>query len=181
MDVLGSPSMVDLVRLSTRLVVTYAVLLAVARLMGRRMPEPGNRDILLGATLGGLVAPALVRAEDTPLGALTGIVLLFALNVAVSRLAFRYPRIDRLLLGPSRVLVVNGRLNRKELVREGITLTELKSIVEGGGVQSLADVESVKLDSWDGPTVVARNKNDAVLAEILATMARLEKRLPPNA
>ena len=134
MNIFGAPSLTDLSQLATRLVITYFLLLVVARLLGRRMPEPGNRDVMLGAILGGLVAPALVRAEDAPLGALAGIVLLFCLNVLMTRLAFRFPWVDRLLFGPPRVLVAHGQPNRKELMREGIRLSELTSIVGSQGV-----------------------------------------------
>jgi|KBSMisStandDraft_5_1062788.scaffolds.fasta_scaffold46798_3 uncharacterized membrane protein YcaP (DUF421 family) len=141
MDIFGAPSLTDLARLATRLASTYFLLLVVARLLGRRMPEPENRDVTLGAILGGLVAPALVRAEDAPLGALMGIVLLFCLNVLMSRLAYRFPWVDRLLFGPPRVLVAHGQLNQRELIREKIRRSELTSIVESKGVHSLAEVD----------------------------------------
>jgi len=138
MDIFGAPSLTDLARLATRLASTYFLLLVVARLLGRRMPEPENRDVTLGAIL---VAPALVRAEDAPLGALMGIVLLFCLNVLMSRLAYRFPWVDRLLFGPPRVLVAHGQLNQRELIREKIRRSELTSIVESKGVHSLAEVD----------------------------------------
>jgi len=138
MDIFGAPSLTDLARLATRLASTYFLLLVVARLLGRRMPEPENRDVTLGAIL---VAPALFRAEDAPLGALMGIVLLFCLNVLMSRLAYRFPWVDRLLFGPPRVLVAHGQLNQRELIREKIRRSELTSIVESKGVHSLAEVD----------------------------------------
>jgi hypothetical protein len=51
MDIFGAPSLTDLARLATRLASTYFLLLVVARLLGRRMPEPENRDVTLGAIL----------------------------------------------------------------------------------------------------------------------------------
>ena len=179
MDIFGTPSPTELGLLGSRLAVTYFLLLVVARLMGRRVPEPKNRDLIVSAVLGGLVAPALIRPEDTPLAALAGIVFLFSLHVLVSKLAFRSAWVEWLFFGPERVLVAQGRLIRSELRREGITVSELNSIARSHGVEALEAVDALTLGASGAITISTRP--DAVLADILRVLERLEKRFPPVA
>jgi hypothetical protein len=44
MHIFGTPSLIDVAHLATRHAITYFVLPAVARVLPRRLPEPGNRD-----------------------------------------------------------------------------------------------------------------------------------------
>jgi uncharacterized membrane protein YcaP (DUF421 family) len=180
MDIFGAPSATELAQLAIRLVATYFLLLGVARFLGRRVPAPGNRDLMVAAMLGGLVAPALLRDQDAPATAIAGIILLFSINTLVSRLTFRFPSVERRLLGPRRVLVADGRINRKELLREGIVLSELNAIVRGQGVQSLGAIERLSLEPDGVISVSARDKSEQILTDILSALQRLERRLPPT-
>lgn len=179
MDIFGTSSPTELAQLGSRLAVTYLLLLVVARVIGRRVPEPKNRDLIVSAMLGGLVAPALIRPEATPLEALAGIGFLFSLHLLVSELAFRSPWVEWLLFGPERVLVAHGRLITSELRREGITMAELKSIAQSQGVEALESVEDLTLGARGEISISTRP--DVVLAAILRALQRLEKRFPPAA
>ncbi|MDP9902479.1 DUF421 domain-containing protein [Variovorax ginsengisoli] len=79
-----------------------------------------------------------------------GLVLLTTLvawNFALDWLSYRVPAIARFLEPQPEVLIRHGRINRKAMKREMITLDELEAKLREEGVDSIADVRIARLES----------------------------------
>jgi uncharacterized membrane protein YcaP (DUF421 family) len=180
MDIFGTSSSSGLLDMGVRLAVTYALLLVVARLIGRRTARPANRDMIVAAMLGGLVAPALIRPEDAPAVALAGIAILFAADLVVARLAFLRPQFSQALYGQHTPLISDGNLIQMALLREGISFAEINSIVRSEGLK-LEEVEHAFLEPEGEVTVVskaeARGIAEPRLSDVLSALERIERRL----
>lgn len=79
-----------------------------------------------------------------------GFVLLTTLvgwNLALDWLSYRVPAIARFLEPQPEVLIRHGRINRKAMKREMITLDELEAKLREEGVDSISDVRIARLES----------------------------------
>lgn len=79
-----------------------------------------------------------------------GLVLLITLvvwNFVLDWLSYRVPAIARFLEPQPEVLIRHGRINRKAMKREMITLDELEAKLREEGVDSISDVRIARLES----------------------------------
>ena len=89
-----------------------------------------------------------------------GLVLLSTLiawNFALDWLSFRSAAIARFLEPQPEILVRNGRINRKAMKREMITVEELEGKLREKGVESLDEIRVARLEN-DGELSVFRRK-----------------------
>lgn len=72
---------------------------------------------------------------------------LVAWNFALDWLSYRVPMIARFLEPLPEVLVRHGRINRKAMKREMITMEELEGRLREEGVESIAEVCVARLET----------------------------------
>jgi uncharacterized membrane protein YcaP (DUF421 family) len=84
---------------------------------------------------------------------------LIAWNFALDWLSFRFATFARLLEPSAEVLVRHGRVNRKAMRREMITMDELAGKLREEGVESLADVRMARLESDGKLSVFTKSGN----------------------
>ncbi|MEJ8859781.1 YetF domain-containing protein [Variovorax robiniae] len=146
--------------------VVYWFLLLVFRFVLRRdVGSMGVADLLFVV----LVADAASNAMQGEYKSINdGLVLLSTLiawNFGLDWLSFRFAWVAKLLEPHAEVLVRHGRVNRKAMKREMITMEELEGKLREGGVESLAEVRIARLES-DGQlsvfTVDGRRRGDDV-------------------
>jgi uncharacterized membrane protein YcaP (DUF421 family) len=68
-------------------------------------------------------------------------------NVAMNLASYRWPSMRRLLEPPARVLVRDGRVVRRNLRREWITVEELVGQLHAKGIEDIVDVKLAVLES----------------------------------
>jgi len=136
----------------------YWFLFLVFRFLLRRdVGSIGVADVLLVV----LVADA---SQNAMTGGYTsvaeGIILVSTLvgwNYALDWLSFRSRAIERFVEPPPLKLISRGRINRKHLRAEMVTMAELWSHLREAGIESLQEVKSACLES-DGKLSVIRTK-----------------------
>jgi uncharacterized membrane protein YcaP (DUF421 family) len=138
--------------------VVYWFLLIVFRFVLRRdIGAMGVADLLFVV----LVADASSNAMQGEYKSINdGLVLLSTLiawNFALDWLSFRSPAVARFLEPLPEVLVRHGRVNRRAMKREMVTLDELEGKLREQGVERLADVRIARLES-DGTLSVFKTK-----------------------
>ncbi len=139
--------------------VVYGLLLLVFRFVLRR--DIGSMSVadLLFVVLVADAASNAMQGEYTSIN--DGLVLLSTLvgwNFALDWLSFRSPAVARFLEPVPEVLVRHGRVNRKALKREMITVEELEGKLREEGVASIAEVRLARLES-DGKLSVIKRKS----------------------
>lgn len=91
-----------------------------------------------------------------------GLVLLATLigwNFALDWLSYRSPLAARLLEPPPEVLIRHGRVNRKAMRREMITLDELEAQLREEGFESIADVRVARMEGDGKLSVQPRDRH----------------------
>ena len=139
----------------------YWFLFAVFRIVLRRdVGAIGVADILLLV----LVADAAQNAMAGEYRSISdGIVLVSTIigwNVAIDRIAFRFPAARRLLEPAALPLVRNGVVLHRNLRREYITVDELRAKLREHGVADLAEVKVAHLESDGEISVLTARRRD---------------------
>ncbi len=150
---------VSLAELVLRGSAMYLFILAAMRLFRREAGALGTADLLVIV----LVADAAQNAMAAEYHSLTeGVVLvatIYGWNYLLDWLAFRSPAVYRLLNQAPLPLVRDGRVLRKNMRSEMLTLEDLMEQLREQGVERVADVKRCFLES-DGRLSIIRRKDD---------------------
>jgi len=140
-----------------RSVAIYVVLLVGLRLFGKR--EVGQFtifDLVLVLLVANAVQPAITGADASLAGGLVIIVSLLLANLLVSRLD-AIPAFHRLLTTPPRVLLTDGRMDKKAMEREDIEEDELLMAAREHGLADLKEVKLAVLESDGSISIVGKD------------------------
>jgi uncharacterized membrane protein YcaP (DUF421 family) len=130
---------------------TFAVfwfLLLLMRVTGRReLSSLEPFDLILLIVLGDAVQQGLTQDDYSVTGALIVVIVFGLLQVLVSYLSFRFPRVRPALEGYPIVLIEDGNLIERNLKRERLTPEELAKEARGQQIESLDEVKWAVLET----------------------------------
>ena len=125
-----------------RAIVIFALLYMLMRAVGRReLSTLEPFDLILLIVLGDLVQQGLTQDDYSLTGAGLAIGTIALLQLGVSYLNFRFPRLRPLLDGEPIVMVQDGKPIEKNLRRERVTHDDLASAMR---LQSIASLDEVQ-------------------------------------
>jgi uncharacterized membrane protein YcaP (DUF421 family) len=186
---------IPLLEKALRTVLVYGFLLIGLRLAGKReLSQLNSFDLVVLLLLSNTVQNAIIGNDNSLVGGLFGAALLLGINMVVIRTLYHYGKLDAMEGRPD-MLIKNGRLVRKHLERELITVAELQAAARRQGIESLAHVQDCRLETGGALTFVQRRATSdeerhhelvSMLAQVEATqkqlaeqIAALEGRVPP--
>lgn len=150
---------VPLLEVFVRGTVTYLVLLILLRLVGRREAGGlGVTDVLLVVLVAQAAAAGLQGEAETVADGLLLVVTILFWSVAVDAVAYRFPCMAALLKARPRVLIENGRLNRKAMLRGFMTAEEVLSQMRLHGIEDIAMVERAWIEPNGMISVIRRDR-----------------------
>jgi uncharacterized membrane protein YcaP (DUF421 family) len=124
-----------------RAIVVFAFIYLVTRLIGRReLSSLEPFDLILLIILGDTVQQGLTQDDYSLTGAVIAISVIALLQVGVSYLNFRFPKLRPILDGEPVVIVQDGKLIESNLARERLTPEE---VAEQARKQQLASLDNV--------------------------------------
>ena len=165
-----------------RTVVVYGLLLVGLRLAGKReLSQLNPFDLVVLLLLSNTVQNAIIGNDNSLLGGIIGAAALLIINAVVVRLLYHYGELDKVEGRPDD-LIRNGRILRHHLERELITLAELESAARRQGIESLAHVQSCRLETGGALTFIQRHPtNDETRHhELIGLIGQLEARQRAN-
>ena len=131
-----------------RSVLVYAFLVLAFRLAGKReLGQMNTLDLAVLLLVANAVQNGIIGNDLSVTGAVVGAVTLFAANALVQRGVYYSPLLERTLEGTPSVLIEKGRLQKRALRRELISLPELRAIARRQGFPDLASVYSATLET----------------------------------
>jgi uncharacterized membrane protein YcaP (DUF421 family) len=156
---------VSLLELVLRGSAIYLVILLLMRVLRRDAGELSTADLIVVV----LVADAAQNAMASEYHSITeGVVLvatIFGWNYLLDWLAFRYPRVHTLLHPAPLLLIRDGRLQRRNLRSEMLTLADLKAQLREQGVEEVAEVKRCYIEPDGHLSVIKRSGDDDARAE----------------
>ncbi len=142
--VLLSASPLELVVRGT---VTFVVLMVLFRVVGQRESGGlGLTDLLLVVLVAEAANPGLVGDATTIADGVVLVVTLLFWSVALDAACYRWPRFSVLVKARPRLLIEDGRLNRRLMRREFMTDEEMLTQLRLRGVQDPATVRRAYLE-----------------------------------
>ncbi len=136
-----------------RPIIVYLALIIGLRLAGKReLAQLNPFDLVVLLTLSNTVQNAIIGEDNTITGGLIGAATLLIINYLVVRFVYKNHKIERLVEGDEDILIEKGKLQKKTLEREIITVEELSIAAHRQGFGSLDEVERAVLEPGGGIT-----------------------------
>jgi len=130
-----------------RPVFVYVFLVVALRLAGKReLAQLNPFDLVVLLTLSNTVQNAIIGDDNTVTGGIIGASTLLLLNYFLVRFLYGHKKLDRLVEGDEDVLIDQGKIRKRRLKEELITLPELEAAAHRQGFASLEEVERAVLE-----------------------------------
>jgi uncharacterized membrane protein YcaP (DUF421 family) len=152
-----------------RSLLVFIFLAAALRLGGKReLAQINVLDLAVLLLASNALQNALIGNDNSVTGGVVGATTLFVANYVFIRLTFRHARIRRILEGRPRVLLRNGRLDRKAMDKEAITPEELEDQLLDKGMTSFDQVGLIILETNGKLVFLNRDQAKRLRPELLA-------------
>ncbi|MDZ7302201.1 MAG: DUF421 domain-containing protein [candidate division KSB1 bacterium] len=136
-----------LVEIALRTAVVYFVILVGLRLTGKR--EVGQMmplDLTMLILLANAVQNAMTGPDTSLLGGVVTAATLLVMNVMLTRVAWRYRKIRRLVEGTPTLLIRHGKVLHENLAKEKLNIDDLQQALREHGIASVAEVTLAVLE-----------------------------------
>lgn len=142
---------------AVRGVVVYLFLLVFLRLTGKRQTgQYAPFDLVLLLILSNAVQNSMNGGDNSLVGGLVSASTLIACHVALAQLAFRWPRLARLVEGRAQVLVHDGQIDAALMRQELLTPDDVAAALRASGCLHVHEVERATLEANGQITVVLK-------------------------
>ena len=134
--------------LALRAIVLYLFIFFLTRVVGRReLSSLEPFDLILLIVLGDSIQQGLTQDDYSVTGAVIVVAVFAVLQVGLSYLHFRVPRLRPLLEGSPLVVIEDGKPIEKNLRRERLTVVELQEQARLNDIPSLDQVQWAVLET----------------------------------
>ena len=163
-----------------RPILVYVFLVVVLRLAGKReLAQLNPFDLVVLLTLSNTVQNAIIGDDNSVTGGLIGAATLLLVNYVFVRFLYSHPGIDEVVEGGSDLLIERGKLDKKKLRKDLITLPELEAAAHRQGFDSLADVDCARIEPGGTISFTAKKPSteDMRHKELLERFEKLSQEL----
>ena len=144
-DMFGVP--IPLLEKILRPIIVYIALVILLRVFGKReLAQLNPFDLVVLLSLSNTVQNAIIGEDNSVAGGLLGAVTLLLTNYLVVRFLFRHRRLDQMIEGRPTVLIRDGKMDKKQLARELLSVSELEVVARRQGFDSLREVDNCVLE-----------------------------------
>ena len=159
-----------------RTVIIYLLLLASIRLMGKRQVGELEISELVITFLLSELAVIPIADKTAPLWhAAVSILILLSAEIVTSYFASKCPAFRKLLIGKPSVIINKGTLDKKELSRQRISISELLSELRLQGIASLSEVQYAIIEDNGKLSVFTEGIAHCVIADGAVSPAGLSE------
>jgi uncharacterized membrane protein YcaP (DUF421 family) len=145
---------------AVRAVVVYLFLLVAMRVFGRReLGQLTGFDIIVLLTLSNILQNAMIGNDNSVTGGFVGAATLLAANLTLAFFVFRSRRVERLVEGTPRVLILNGKLQHPAIRAELLTEQDLLAAVRREGLEGFEDVRMAIAEPNGMISVIPRRRD----------------------
>jgi uncharacterized membrane protein YcaP (DUF421 family) len=142
-----------------RAVIVYAFLLLILRLTGKRqIGQMSPFDLVLLLVLSNAVQDSMNGGDNSVGGGLILAATLVAFNALVSFATSRNRTAEKWVEGEPEILIFDGKVIKKTLDSEGLTMDELEGAMRAAGCDNTKDVHLATLE-LNGQISIVRGDN----------------------
>lgn len=149
-----------------RVVLIYAFAVIVLRYMGKRgQRQLSPFELVLVIALGSATGDSMLYPEVPILYAWLIILTMVSLNFFLSKLQFRYRRVNTFLEGLPRLLVKEGRIIEENLAKEHLRREELFALLREREIDNTGQVQYIFLEQTGHVGLFRRKETDRLEGE----------------
>ena len=126
--------------------IIYLLLFFLLRFLRREGGQIGIADVLVVVVIADAAQNGMAGTYNSITEGVLLIATIMGWDYALDWLGYRWPAFGRLVHPQPVLLVVNGRMNLKNLRRELITCDELMSRIREAGIEKLEDVKCCRME-----------------------------------
>lgn len=136
-------------------VVGFAALFIMLRVSGKRTLSKLNVfDFVFVVAVGSVFASMIISKDTTLIEGIAALATLIGIQMGLSHLAARYPRLERIINGEPTLVLSRGEFIPDAMRKERITEEEVRGAIRAEGVTRVEDVDAVTMEN-DGTLTVA--------------------------
>src|SRR5687767_6590786 len=141
-------------------VLAYAALIIWLRVFGKRTLSKWNAfDFIVTIALGSTLATVIISKDVVLIEGLIALVLLIALQFAVTRLSVRFDWAENLVKAKPTLLFEKGEFLHSVMRNQRVTEGEIRMAIRSKGLAAIEEVEAVVLET-DGTFSVIEKSAD---------------------
>ena len=138
----------------------YFFIFIIYRIMGKReVGQLGIIDLIVSILIAELVVISIENYDKSMIVSLVPIVTLTFLQIILAYLTLRKPKFRNFLDGNPSVIIKNGKVNYKEMMRQKYNLDDLLVQMREKGYRSIEEIEYAILED-NGTLSVFNNKKE---------------------
>jgi uncharacterized membrane protein YcaP (DUF421 family) len=145
-----------------RSIFLFCFIYALTRLIGRReLSSLEPFDLILLIVLGDAIQQGLTQDDYSVTGAVLVIGTLALLQMCMSFLSFKFPRLRPVLDGEPVIVVEDGKPIDKNLRRERLTVEEIAAKARSQQIESLSDIKWAVLETSGQISFIKQGGDDS--------------------
>lgn len=149
----------DLLKIGIRVVFFYFFIILIYRMMGKR--EVGQLsiiDLIVSILIAELVAITIEEVNNSILYSLIPIIIIVVLQIGLSYLSLKIPRLRNFLDGSPSFIIKEGKINYNEMIKQKYNLDDLLSQLREKGYRSIEEIEYAILENNGNLSIFNYNK-----------------------
>jgi uncharacterized membrane protein YcaP (DUF421 family) len=171
-----------------RPILVYLALIALLRIFGKReLAQLNPFDLVVLLSLSNTVQNALIGDDNSVTGGLVGALTLLTVNWLVVRVLYTSPRLEKIVEGTDRTLILDGMVDHRALKEEVLSVEELLAVIHRQGFDDFDEVQECTIGPNGSFYVKGRQPSQeddrhgrvmARLDELSSELRDLKARLP---
>lgn len=138
----------DILMIFIRTLFFYFFIFIVYRIMGKReVGQLGIIDLIVSILIAELTVISIEDYDNNILRSIVPILTLLMLQVSLAFLSLKLPKFRILLDGNPSVIIQNGRVNYKEMMKQKYNLDDLMVQIREKGYKSIEEIEYAILEN----------------------------------
>jgi len=138
----------DILNALFRTVFFYFFVVLAYRVMGKReISQLEVIDLIVSILMAELIAISIENMDDPIYLTIIPITALVILEVMLAKFSLKSRKLNQLMSGKPSLIIVNGKLNFKELVKQRYSIDNLLLELRQSGIKSISDVEYAFLET----------------------------------
>lgn len=140
--------MQEIMKVLFRTIFFYFFSLVAFRIMGKReVGQLGVIDLVISILIAELIAISIENIKDSMWNTIIPILALVILEIILAYASLKSKKFRTFFDGKPSVIIENGKVNYKEMVKQRYTIDDLLFELRQKGIKSLADIEFAFLES----------------------------------
>ena len=138
----------EYVWLFVRTVFFYGVIMVVYRIMGKReVGELSIIDLIVSILIAEIAAISIEKYDSSILVSLVPIAAIVIVQVLIAKISLKSSNVRNLSDGTPTVIIKQGKIKFKEMVKESYNLDDLLTQLRSRGIKSIEDVDYALLET----------------------------------